>query len=59
MLLKKCMLFLGLTLAMAGLAMGQGVDLRVFAAGARTITWIGNTSGQDGTGLRIAFDEPV
>lgn len=59
MLLKKGVLFIGLTLAVAGLAMGQGVELRVFTAGARTITWIGNTSGQAVTGLRIAFDEPV
>jgi len=56
---KKCVLFLGLTLALAGLAIGQGVDMRVFTVGTRTIHWFANTSGQAVTGLRIAFDEPV
>lgn len=56
---KKCVLFLGLVLALTSLTMAQGVEMRVFTVGTRTIGWFANTTGQTVTGLRIAFDEPV
>ncbi len=59
MFTRKCALFLGLLLALAGLAMAQGVEMRVFTVGTRTIHWFGNTSGQTVTGLHIAFAGPV
>lgn len=59
MFTKKCVLFLGLTLALAGLALGQGIEMRMFTVGTRTIGWFANGTGQTVTGLRIAFDQPV
>lgn len=59
MFTKKCVLFLGLTLALAGLALGQGIEMRMFTVGTRTIGWFANGTGQAVTGLRIGFDQPV
>lgn len=59
MFTKKCVLFLGLLLALTSVALAQGVEMRVFTVGTRTIHWFANTTGQTVTGLRIAFDEPV
>lgn len=56
---RKRVLFLGLLLALTSFAMAQGVEMRVFTVGTRTIHWFANTTGQPATGLRIAFDEPV
>jgi hypothetical protein len=56
---RKCVLFLGLTLAITGLALGQGIEMRVFTVGTRAIGWFANGTGQALTGLRIAFDQPV
>ncbi|HEU68753.1 MAG TPA: hypothetical protein ENN53_06045 [Candidatus Acetothermia bacterium] len=57
--IKKCVLFLGLTLAMAGLALGEGIAMRLFTVGNRTIGWFANGTGQAVTGLQIGFDRPV
>ncbi|MFH1609578.1 MAG: hypothetical protein ABID40_03005 [Candidatus Bipolaricaulota bacterium] len=59
MFTKKCVLFLGLTLALAGLALGQGIEMRMFTVGTRTIGWFANGTGLTVTGLRIGFDQPV
>ncbi|QAA77384.1 MAG: hypothetical protein BIP78_1620 [Candidatus Bipolaricaulis sibiricus] len=59
MFTKKCVLFLGLLLTLTSVALAQGVEMRVFTVGTRTIHWFANTTGQTVTGLRIAFDEPV
>jgi len=56
---KKCVLFVGLTLALAGLALGQGIEMRMFTVGTRSIGWFANGTGQTLTGLRIGFDQPV
>ncbi len=56
---KKCLLLVGLTLALASLAVGQGIEMRMFTVGARTIGWFSNGTGQTITGLRIGFDQPV
>lgn len=56
---RKCMSLLGVLLALTGLAMAQGVEMRVLTVGTRTIHWFANTTGQTITGLRIAFDEPI
>ncbi len=59
MFTKKCVLLLGLLLALTSVALAQGVEMRVFTVGTRTIHWFANTTGQTVTGLRIAFEEPV
>ena len=59
MFTKKCVLFLGVLLALTSVALAQGVEMRVFTVGTRSIHWFANTTGQTVTGLRIAFDEPV
>jgi len=56
---RKCVLFLGLALALTGLALGQGIEMRFFTVGTRTIGWFANGTGQTLTGLRIGFDQPV
>ncbi len=59
MFTKKCVLFLGLALVLAGPALGQGIEMRLFTVGTRTIGWFANGTGQVVTGLRIGFDQPV
>lgn len=59
MFTKKCVLFLGFTLALTGLALGQGIEMRVFNVGTRAVGWFANGTGQAITGLRIEFDQPV
>lgn len=59
MFTKKCVLLFGLTLVLASLAVGQGIEMRVVTVGARTIGWFSNGTGQAITGLRIGFDQPV
>jgi len=57
--IRKWVLFLGLVLAVGGLASAQAVQVRTFAVGTRAIWWFGNVTGKAVDGLRIAFDGPV
>ncbi len=59
MFTKKCVLFLGLMLAVAGLALGEGIEMRLFSVGTRTIGWFANGTSHAVTGLQIGFDQPV
>lgn len=59
MSIKKCMLFIGVVLALAGLALGQGIETRNFVVGTQSIWWFANVTGQTVTTLQIAFDQPV
>lgn len=59
MFTRKVALSLGLALVVAGVAVGQAVQIRTFAVGPRTIYWFGNGTGKAVDGLRIMFDGPV
>lgn len=56
MFTKKCVLFLGVVLAVAGLASAQAVQVQVQVV---AVGWFANATGKAVDGLRIAFDQPV
>ncbi len=59
MVTKKLGLSLGLALFVAGVAVGQAVQIRVFTGGTQAVYWFGNGTGKAVDGFRVVFDGPV